>query len=162
MSHSDNDHFHDVFSKKTREQICMKKIHQKSLLIYPNIYSRSPTLIVHPARASLTLTLTLVHTGTGMPKGVMISHRNIVAALSGLMPGIPSATGNLVGDYYVAYLPLAHILELSAEIGMLSRGGAIGYGSTKVSSASLIQHPTLISNTAFASPGQPRRSRTPL
>ena len=56
---------------------------------------------------------------TGMPKGVMISHRNMVAALSGVCNGIPEMGP---GDYYVAYLPLAHILELCAECGLISRG----------------------------------------
>ena len=33
------------------------------------------------------------------------------------------------GDTYMAYLPLAHILELSAEISCISVGMKLGYGS---------------------------------
>lgn len=43
---------------------------------------------------------------TGNPKGVMLSHRNIIAAISG-QGQILSATS---GDVFIGYLPLAHIL----------------------------------------------------
>lgn len=65
---------------------------------------------------------------TGMPKGVEITHGQFVAGLSGVCDGVP---GLGPSDTYIAYLPLAHILELIAENGMLTHGGAIGYGSTK-------------------------------
>ena len=32
-------------------------------------------------------------------------------------------------DTYIGYLPLAHILELSAELVCISHGGRIGYSS---------------------------------
>ncbi|XP_022928374.1 long chain acyl-CoA synthetase 8 isoform X1 [Cucurbita moschata] len=63
---------------------------------------------------------------TGLPKGVMISHGNIVATAAGVMTVIPRLG---VDDVYLAYLPLAHVLELAAETVILSAGLAIGYGS---------------------------------
>ncbi|KAG9448579.1 hypothetical protein H6P81_008544 [Aristolochia fimbriata] len=63
---------------------------------------------------------------TGLPKGVMMTHGNIVATAAGVMTIIPNLGKN---DVYLAYLPLAHIFELAAEIVMLSSGTAIGYGS---------------------------------
>eukprot|EP00030_Apusomonadida_sp_AF-17_P004287 a508946_38.p2 GENE.a508946_38~~a508946_38.p2 ORF type:complete len:725 (-),score=325.16 a508946_38:57-2204(-) len=63
---------------------------------------------------------------TGLPKGVLISHGALAGAVSGLKPGVVGVSER---DVYVAYLPLAHILELVAEITMLSCGCAIGYGS---------------------------------
>mmetsp|Transcript_16179 Transcript_16179/g.21262 ORF Transcript_16179/g.21262 Transcript_16179/m.21262 type:complete len:719 (-) Transcript_16179:183-2339(-) len=65
---------------------------------------------------------------TGNPKGVMISHQNLSSACRGLQDNIPDAGP---GDYYLAYLPLAHILELTAETCLLGAGAAVGYGSTK-------------------------------
>jgi long-chain acyl-CoA synthetase len=65
---------------------------------------------------------------TGMPKGVEITHGQFVAGLSGVCDGVPELCND---DRYIAYLPLAHILELIAENGILTFGGAIGYGSTK-------------------------------
>ncbi|MCO5569650.1 hypothetical protein L7F22_023366 [Adiantum nelumboides] len=50
---------------------------------------------------------------TGLPKGVMITHQNIVAASAGVAKIVPNLGLN---DIYVAYLPLAHIMELTAEV----------------------------------------------
>ncbi|KAK1263116.1 hypothetical protein QJS04_geneDACA022335 [Acorus gramineus] len=63
---------------------------------------------------------------TGMPKGVMMSHGNVLATLSAVMTIVPGLGSK---DVYMAYLPLAHILELAAESVMLAVGCAIGYGS---------------------------------
>ncbi|GAV68448.1 AMP-binding domain-containing protein [Cephalotus follicularis] len=63
---------------------------------------------------------------TGLPKGVMITHGNIVATTAAVMTVIPKLGSN---DVYLAYLPLAHVFELAAESVILSAGCAIGYGS---------------------------------
>uniref|UniRef100_A0A8C0SCS6 long-chain-fatty-acid--CoA ligase n=1 Tax=Canis lupus familiaris TaxID=9615 RepID=A0A8C0SCS6_CANLF len=63
---------------------------------------------------------------TGLPKGVMISHSNIIAGITGMAERIP---GLGEGDVYIGYLPLAHVLELSAELVCLSHGCRIGYSS---------------------------------
>ncbi|PAV90113.1 hypothetical protein WR25_05731 [Diploscapter pachys] len=63
---------------------------------------------------------------TGQPKGVMLTHRNIVAAIAGESYGVPIICDT---DTYIGYLPLAHILELSAELTCLGRGAKIGYSS---------------------------------
>lgn len=43
----------------------------------------------------------------------MISHSNIVATAAGVMTVIPKLDKD---DVYLAYLPLAHVLELAAEV----------------------------------------------
>ncbi|KAM6177791.1 fatty acid CoA ligase Acsl3 isoform 2-T2 [Rhynchocyon petersi] len=63
---------------------------------------------------------------TGLPKGVMISHSNIIAGITGMAERIPRLGEE---DVYVGYLPLAHVLELSAELVCLSHGCCIGYSS---------------------------------
>ncbi|XP_036412126.1 long-chain-fatty-acid--CoA ligase 3b [Colossoma macropomum] len=63
---------------------------------------------------------------TGIPKGVMISHRNIIAGVTGMAERIPGLTEE---DTYIGYLPLAHVLELSAELVCVSHGCRIGYSS---------------------------------
>jgi len=64
---------------------------------------------------------------TGAPKGVMILHRNIVAAIAGCFAHF----NFLPEDVYLGYLPLAHVLELVAEFAFLTAGGSIGYGSPR-------------------------------
>jgi len=74
---------------------------------------------------------------TGNPKGVMISHGNILTSLNALYKRL--GTVRTEKDIYVAYLPLAHILELSIEIGCLINGIRLAYSS-----------PQTISDTATA------------
>lgn len=63
---------------------------------------------------------------TGIPKGVMISHSNIIAGVTGMAERIPNLDET---DTYIGYLPLAHVLELSAELVCISHGCRIGYSS---------------------------------
>jgi long-chain acyl-CoA synthetase len=70
---------------------------------------------------------------TGDPKGVMLSHKNFVATVAGFeAQGVLKPTKS---DTYIAYLPLAHILELLCETASLVAGGKIGYGSPKTLTA---------------------------
>jgi long-chain acyl-CoA synthetase len=64
---------------------------------------------------------------TGTPKGVLMSHANIVAAVSGIGAFVPEPLCET--DVYIAYLPLAHVLELCAEMCVLAHGGALGFSS---------------------------------
>nr|CAB3452960.1 unnamed protein product [Digitaria exilis] len=63
---------------------------------------------------------------TGLPKGVMITHGNMVATTAAVMTIVPNLGTD---DVYLAYLPLAHVFELAAETVMLASGTSIGYGS---------------------------------
>ncbi|XP_077537425.1 fatty acid CoA ligase Acsl3-like [Haemaphysalis longicornis] len=66
---------------------------------------------------------------SGKPKGVVVTHRNIISGIKG-----SSAIWERYGIYnneaaYIAYLPLAHMLELFAEVVAFSAGARIGYSS---------------------------------
>ncbi|KAM7379273.1 hypothetical protein PAMP_004838 [Pampus punctatissimus] len=60
---------------------------------------------------------------TGIPKGVMISHGNIIAGITGMAERIPNLNET---DTYIGYLPLAHVLELSAELSTKIKKGSKG------------------------------------
>ncbi|KAF8553880.1 long-chain-fatty-acid-CoA-ligase, partial [Imleria badia] len=66
---------------------------------------------------------------TGAPKGVVLTHRNVVASIGGVY--------HLVGhhlrvdDGFLAYLPLAHILEYVVEVTLFTVGMKTGYGRVK-------------------------------
>lgn len=64
---------------------------------------------------------------TGPPKGVLLSHENMVSAMSALI-NIAQFRSR---DRYIAYLPLAHVLELLAESSCLMYGIKIGYSSAQ-------------------------------
>lgn len=62
---------------------------------------------------------------TGNPKGVMLSHKNLLSSMTALI----NIAQFRQGDRYIAYLPLAHVLELLAETSCLMYGIKIGYSS---------------------------------
>lgn len=63
---------------------------------------------------------------TGLPKGVMMAHANVLATVSAVMTIVPDLGSK---DVYLAYLPLAHVLELAAENLIAAVGSSIGYGT---------------------------------
>ena len=66
---------------------------------------------------------------TGAPKGVVLTHGNVIASVG--------AVYTLLGhhfqadDSYLAYLPLAHILEYIVELSLFFVGMKTGYGRVK-------------------------------
>jgi len=66
---------------------------------------------------------------TGVPKGVMLTHGNIVADVAGALAG---PFDLLPTDRHLSYLPLAHIFESLVQVGMLVGGGAIGFSQGNI------------------------------
>jgi len=64
---------------------------------------------------------------TGKPKGVMLSHHNLVSAMGSLCNIFDFKPDS---DRFIAFLPLAHVLELLAESSCLFYGIKIGYSSS--------------------------------
>ena len=64
---------------------------------------------------------------TGVPKGVILTHKNMLSTLTAI-----ARTLNLTpvpSDVYLAFLPLAHVLELLCECTMLIYGVRLGYST---------------------------------
>eukprot|EP00092_Neocalanus_flemingeri_P024572 GFUD01026650.1.p1 GENE.GFUD01026650.1~~GFUD01026650.1.p1 ORF type:complete len:727 (-),score=160.71 GFUD01026650.1:215-2395(-) len=69
---------------------------------------------------------------TGVPKGVVMTHKNLVQALFSMLPTICDGINPVRSDEcYIAVLPLAHVLELLAESMMMMMGIPIGYSGVK-------------------------------
>jgi long-chain acyl-CoA synthetase len=66
---------------------------------------------------------------TGAPKGVCITHANLVASVG----SVYALLGHHLTyeDSYLAYLPLAHVMEFIVEMIMLFVGMPSGYGRVK-------------------------------
>ncbi|KAI9836206.1 MAG: hypothetical protein M1819_001543 [Sarea resinae] len=77
----------------------------------------------NPPSASDAVTINYTSGTTGVPKGVILTHANAVAAASTSLATIPSH----VHDIIFSYLPLAHIYERMAESSSLWAASGIGY-----------------------------------
>ena len=86
---------------------------------------------------------TLIYTSgtTGVPKGVLLSHRNIMYNVNNM----PALIDLREDDSWVSILPSWHIFERAAEHVALSRGCSIVYSSVKTFAADLEKYqPTLV------------------
>lgn len=74
---------------------------------------------------------------TGVPKGVILSHKNIISTLKAFSDAVQIRSD----DVFLGFLPLAHVFELLAESVCLLNGVPIGYSSplTLIDSSSKIQ-----------------------
>ena len=64
----------------------------------------------------------------GNPKGVIITHANIVNSLNSFLYVLMKMKIT-DKDMYIGYLPLAHVLELIGESMMMVLGVSIGYST---------------------------------
>jgi long-chain acyl-CoA synthetase len=77
---------------------------------------------------------------TGVPKGVILLHKNLIATLKAFC----DSTAIYPTDVMIGFLPLAHVFELLVESVCLLTGVPIGYSSalTMIDSASKIKRGT--------------------
>lgn len=66
---------------------------------------------------------------TGIPKGVLISHRNVMATMKSFTYATSEFVYNPYAHTYVAYLPLAHIFEFSIESMLMVHGVKFGFAT---------------------------------
>ncbi|KAH7283970.1 hypothetical protein KP509_34G033300 [Ceratopteris richardii] len=95
---------------------------------FEEVKSLGQNSLVQPDLPSAENIAVIMYTSgsTGLPKGVLMTHGNMVATIAGVSKVIPDLG---LDDVYLAYLPLAHVLELAAECAMCASGVGIGYGT---------------------------------
>ncbi|KAF4513980.1 UNVERIFIED_CONTAM: hypothetical protein B566_EDAN018387 [Ephemera danica] len=84
-----------------------------------------------PPKVTDVCTICYTSGTTGNPKGVMLSHENVVAAVVAVIMQLGDHRINSK-DIMISFLPLAHMLERCCEIGMYMVGGAVGFFSGDV------------------------------
>ena len=87
--------------------------------------------------------VTIIYTSgtTGLPKGVLLSHRNVMANLE-VIPGIIELTES---DNWLSIQPSSHIFERTAEYVALACGTSIVYSSVRTFAQDLEKYrPTLV------------------
>jgi len=70
---------------------------------------------------------TIVYTSgtTGVPKGAMLTHRNIAANISAWLPALGVHSGHIS----LSFLPLSHVTARNVDLGLLYRGVTLAYVS---------------------------------
>jgi len=118
---------------------------------------------ITPTAAAPEETAVLMYTSgtTGNPKGVLISHKSLLCVMGAtLAPGsalsLDGKSYLKAGGTYCAYLPLAHIMELSVELTSFAVGAKVGYGSvgtlTPTSPKMLQTSPPQLGDVAIVAP----------
>ncbi|KAM3957701.1 acyl-CoA synthetase long-chain isoform 1-T2 [Aphomia sociella] len=93
-----------------------------------------------PPSPSDTAIIMYTSGSTGVPKGVILSHRNMLATLKAFADAVPVYED----DILMGFLPLAHVFELLAESLCIFGGVPIGYSTplTMLDSSSKIMKGT--------------------
>jgi long-chain acyl-CoA synthetase len=98
-----------------------------------------------PPQPSDIVTVNYTSGTTGPPKGVLLSHKNAVAAAACSICTVHQSPS----DVHISYLPLAHIYARMSEAGALWAGARIGYFHGNV--LELVDDLKLLRPTAFLS-----------
>ncbi|XP_003742810.1 long-chain-fatty-acid--CoA ligase 5 [Galendromus occidentalis] len=103
---------------------------QVELFQFSQVESIGEKNLKHPVPPNKEQLATICYTSgtTGNPKGVMLTHKNIIANLSAVMfqMGEWAPNGN---DVMLSFLPLAHMFERCCEMAVYMVGGAVGFYS---------------------------------
>ncbi|EDO14444.1 hypothetical protein Kpol_224p2 [Vanderwaltozyma polyspora DSM 70294] len=75
---------------------------------------------------------------TGDPKGVTLTHSNLVAGCAGVSETVYGVVGKQ--DRVIAFLPLAHIFELAFELVTFYWGAILGYANVKTISSTSVRN----------------------
>ncbi|XP_065163233.1 long-chain-fatty-acid--CoA ligase 5 isoform X2 [Atheta coriaria] len=79
-----------------------------------------------PPKPSDLCTICYTSGTTGNPKGVMLTHENVVASIAGVL--LQMGDHRLrTDDVLISFLPLAHMLERCCENSCYMEGGAVGF-----------------------------------
>ncbi|KAG8921090.1 hypothetical protein FRC01_000420 [Tulasnella sp. 417] len=101
--------------------------HAVELLDFPEFEDLGHANIIAPIPCTGDMVTTICYTSgtTNVPKGVVLTHRNLVSAALSNAHGLDYVDGASV----LSYLPLAHIYERAVEILIMGLGGKIGFFS---------------------------------
>eukprot|EP00698_Gefionella_okellyi_P006851 TRINITY_DN164_c0_g3_i1.p1 TRINITY_DN164_c0_g3~~TRINITY_DN164_c0_g3_i1.p1 ORF type:complete len:726 (-),score=151.83 TRINITY_DN164_c0_g3_i1:44-2221(-) len=130
----------------TSEQVEEAKAKNLSLYALSDVEARGKSNRVEPSHPAPGDLCTIMYTSgtTGMPKGVMLSHANILACVTGAYRRGVTVQPT---DVYLSYLPLSHIMERVVLSCMWSFGGQVAFyqgNPRKIAEDLAVVQPTIL------------------
>jgi long-chain acyl-CoA synthetase len=88
----------------------------------------APQRLIRMAAVATEDVCSIIYTSgtTGEPKGVMLSHGNVVANVDGILATCPLSAH----DTSLSFLPLSHVLERITTYALMAAGATIGYAGS--------------------------------
>ncbi|EIE18699.1 long chain acyl-CoA synthetase 4 [Coccomyxa subellipsoidea C-169] len=119
----------DTLAKVSIEESGLTKCYSWSELLEMGRKSPSPAI---PPKPEDLCTIMYTSGTTGNPKGVMLTHANLLSVVAGQLGAINQVGGRYgqrftQEDVMISYLPLAHIFDRALEEMFLANGARIGY-----------------------------------
>lgn len=99
-----------------------------SVMTYEALVNTKPPQDMQPVRLKPEDVVIIMYTSgsTGQPKGVILTNGNLVSFVLGIASVMREFTYK---DTYIGFLPLAHSMEVAAEVTFMALGVRIGYSS---------------------------------
>ena len=104
----------------------LKKVSDKKILNWDDLVAQAEFKDFVPKNLNSEDVCTIIYTSgtTGNPKGVMLSHRNLLENVEAVKRAVPIKTS----DLFLSFLPLSHVLErLAGYYVPLLTGASIAY-----------------------------------
>ena len=96
------------------------------------IGAQEPEMLIKGQRPAPDDLFAIIYTSgtTGKPKPVMVTHKNVLeGTFIGYMVLLKELLPQVYNHIYIAFLPLAHVLELTCEMAFFMIGVRMGYSS---------------------------------
>eukprot|EP01116_Phalansterium_solitarium_P022436 TRINITY_DN740_c0_g1_i1.p1 TRINITY_DN740_c0_g1~~TRINITY_DN740_c0_g1_i1.p1 ORF type:complete len:641 (+),score=168.99 TRINITY_DN740_c0_g1_i1:107-2029(+) len=106
-----------------RDQCASLKVSLHSLEELIQLGTDKPHQFIPPTKDDIA-TISYTSGTTGNPKGVILTHENMIANVAGLVRVLPPLTS---ADIHISYLPLAHVMERINQTAMWSYGCQVGF-----------------------------------
>jgi long-chain acyl-CoA synthetase len=100
-----------------------------TLFSFMGLQSLGKENLKQPQPSTMDDLITICYTSgtTGDPKGVMLTHRNLIADANAVFATIPDEFMLNENEVHLSFLPLAHIFEQMIMVAIISVGGRIAF-----------------------------------
>ncbi|KAH3761391.1 Long-chain-fatty-acid-CoA ligase [Pelomyxa schiedti] len=128
-----SNHLQTLIIKGTADQSKVDQLNSRGIrvVVYEEleVLGKSNLLAHNPPNPSDDAMIIFTSGTMSNPKGVILNHSNILAG--GIPPEHALELGHDTDDTFLAFLPAAHIFEISVENSMIGHQCKIGYGTRR-------------------------------